>query len=344
MARKLFCDIPGVTKPLLVSVNNSHNNATAIATVTCEGTAIDIGDPIEIDLGFTDEHANIFTGWVKGVDRQVPEDIYTITAQDKLVQGIDYFIVSTSPDEPYNYGKGIAAEDLVNEVLELADVPLTPGFIDVTNFVFGVNNDVEVNLVSSYDYAKMIADVVTWSIWCDRAGNIHFENRKPFVMGADDYGQLGWTEDVPLNVAPYTDIIILDNTYKRTEKELRNRIVVYGEGGIKADKSRADSLDPLDGLYHQVLPVGFYKSVVVSYAFIGTQSIADDIAQYNLDKLNKITEQVQTTMEGKPILEARKVIRLQEDITGIPNSLWYIYTIDHNWSRDGYSVLMDLRR
>ena len=343
MARKLFADILGITKPLVVSVNNSHNNATAIATITAEGTSMDIGDPISIDLGFTDDHANIFNGWVKGVDRQVPEDVYTITAQDKLVQAIDYFIVSASPDAPYNYGKGISAEDLVDKVLTLADVPLTHSCIDPTFFTFGVNNDVEVNLVSSYDYAKMIADIVTWGIWCDRAGNIHFENRKPFVMGADP-GQPGWDADTPINADPYTDVIIIDNTYKRTEKELRNRVVVYGEGGIKADKKRADSYDPFDDSYKQILPVGFYKSVVCSYGFIGTQAIADDIAQYNLDKLNKITEQVAVTMEGKPELEARIVIRLKEDITEIPNSLWYTYSVDHAWSKDGYVCMMDLRR
>lgn len=340
---KLYADINGIAQPMNISVNSSHNNATAMATISCISTTLDVGDPIEIDLGLTDDHTNIFEGWVKGVDRQVPENIYTITAQDKMVQAIDYFIVAPSPDSPYNYGKGISAEDLVEEVLGLAD--LTLDHIDATYFTFGVNNDVEVNLVSAYDYAKMIADVVTWGLWCDKNGEIHFENRKPFVMGVEDYGQPGWTPDTSVNAGnPFTDIRIIDFTHKRSEKDLRNKVVVYGESGITASKSRATSYDPSTGGYIQVLPDGFFKSVIVSYGFIGSQEIADNSAQYNLDKLNRIGEQVSIQMTGNPSLEARQVITIQEDITGLGQSDWYIYTLDHSWSKEGFITSMELRR
>lgn len=337
----LYCSISGVTQPLSVTISSNHNNATTLATVNCISTTLDIGDEISIDLGFTDDHAVVFTGYIRTVDRQVPDNVYTITAQDKLVQAIDYFIVSQDPEHPYNFGKGISAEALVEEVLNLADLSLFDH--DNTNFEFGVNNDVEVNLVSSYDYAKMIADIVTWSIWCDRSGNIYFMNRKPFVMKADP-GQISWHVDVPVNAGdPWGDERFIDFIYKRSEKELRNRVVVYGEGGIKADLKSGLSYDPLQDADIVVLPDGFYKSVVVSYQFIGTQAIADTTADYNLEKLNRLTIQANATLLGDPSIEARQVITISEAITGIPETNWYIFGCDHTWSSAGYTTSLDLR-
>jgi hypothetical protein len=340
---QLYASIDGITKPLQISVVGSHQNATAMATITAESTTLDIGDSLSIDLGFTDNHAEIFNGFIKTVERNTPDNSYILTAQDKLVQAIDYFIVSQSPNEPYNYGKGISAEDLVSNVLALAD--LTVDHIHSTNFEFGVNNDVEVNLVSSYDYAKMIADIVTWNLWCDKNGEIYFQNRKPFVMGADAHGQIHWNEDSPINAIAFDDLDLTTFSIKRSEKDLRNRIVVYGEGGIKADVSSETSYDPADPeTPTQFLPDGFYKSVVVSYGFIGTQAIANSIANYNLTLLNKITETCSLSFLGKPELEARQVIKLVEPITGLVESNWYIYTCEHIWGNNGYVTSLELRR
>jgi hypothetical protein len=341
---KLYCDIDGITNPLNISISNAHGNATAMATIQCVNTTLDIGDPIVIDLGFTDDHGEVFNGHIKTKSRNIPEDSFTFTAQDKLVQAVDYFIVGPGPDEPYNFGKGIAAEDLVGEVLELAGLAIDHH--DNTNFTFGVNNDVEVNLVSSYDYAKMIADIVTWSLWCDKAGEIYFQNRKPYIMTGDS-GQIGDTTDERL-ATPITtldDYTILNAFHSRDEKELRNRVVVYGEGSIKADESRETSWDqsvPPSGGWIQVLPDDFYKSVIASYAFIGTQEIADRTAEYNLRLLNRITNKVSVSCIGNHIIEPRKIIALNEPYTGVTGN-WYIFGANLNWSNAGFTAELDLR-
>lgn len=343
---KLFCNIPGITKPMSVSITNAQGNATALATIQCISKSCDIGDALIIDLGFTTDHGTVFNGYVKTLSRNVPEDTYTITAQDKLVQAVDYFIVGPGPDEPYNYGKGIAAEDLVNKVLQLAGLSLHHH--DNTNFSFGVNNDVEVNLVSSYDYAKMIADIVTWSLWCDMDGDIYFDNRKPYVMHGDT-GQIGDTLDErdPIACPPIVtidDFTIINAFYDRGEKDLRNRVVVYGEGGIKADKKRAKSYDPQADDYVQILPIDFYKSAIASYAFIGTQEIADKTADYNLDLLNRLTERVSINCVGNHLFEPRKIMAISETYTGISGN-WYIFGANLNWSKStGFTCDLELRR
>lgn len=345
MARQLYCDIDGITRPLNVSISNAHGNATSLATIQCDSRTKDIGDRITIDLGFTDDHGKVFDGYIKTMARNVPEDTYTITAQDKIAQAVDYFVIGPSPDEPYNFGKGIAAEDLVDEVLHLAGLHLT--HIDATHFEFGVNNDVEVNLTSAYDYCKMIADIVTWNLWCDMDGDLHFENRKPYVMTGSS-GQIGDTVDERTNpptvpIASINDLTITNAFYNRSEKEIRNRVVVYGEGGIKSDQSEAETYDPYDSTMKQILPLNFYKSVIVSYAFIGDQSLADDIANYNLELLNRVTESLSVTCEGNHLFEPRKIIDITEPYVGITGH-WYIYGSTLNWSKAGFTADLDLRR
>jgi hypothetical protein len=344
--KQLFCEIPGITEPTSVSISNAHGNAVALCTIQCVDKTVDIGDVLTVDLGFTTDHGTVFNGYVKTLSRSVPDNSYTITAQDRLVQAVDYFIVGPGPDEPYNFGKGISAENLVNSVLNLAGLHID--YQDETSFSFGVNNDVEVNLVSSYDYAKMIGDIVTWSLWCDMNGEIHFENRKPYLMPGPSSGQIGddVDESDPIACPPIitiNDFTVINAFYDRNEKELRNRVVVYGDGDVKADYSNPLSYDPFDKTEKQILPVGFYKSVIASYAFIGEQSVADKTADYNLRLLNRLTEKVSVSCEGNHIFEPRKIMAISETYTGISGN-WYIFGCNHNFSRAGYTVELDLRR
>lgn len=331
-----------------VSVLTAHSSATDVATIQCEDLTVDIGDEIQIDMGYEGDFAEVFTGYIKSIARKTPEDLYTVTAYDTLIQAIDYFIVSTDPEHPYNFGLGVTAESLVTQILALAGLTLT-GF-DVTSFSFGVHNPVEVNLISAYDYCKMIGDIVTWSLWADHSGNIYFKNRKPYVMtGAS--GQIGDdTDERPVfgavgsvSLGKIDDTQILDFSYVTSEKELRNRVVVYGEGGVKSIRDKADSYDPRIPGYIQILPINFYKAVVASYSFIGSQVIADQTAEYNLLLLNRLTERISMTMVGSTRYTARNIMTLDESITGVTGN-WYIYSSELNWSKAGFINNLELRR
>jgi hypothetical protein len=318
-----------------VTVSENHDGATALATIVTHATALDVGSNIAIDLGYTTSHGSIFNGYVKKVDYSVPDGLITITANDDLVRAVDYFIVGPGPESPYTY-RGIWAEDLIAAVLGMSG--LNNFNFGTTYFRFGINNDVEVNLVGSHDYCRMICDLIAWNFWCDRTGVIYLRNRKPYPMDGTS-GQPGDIADVP--IATITDADIISFTSSFNERDLRNKIVVYGGNDVVVSASSPTSYDPLTSSYRQILPVGFYKAAVLASDIIDDESFAQDAADYNLALLNKITYETPITVEGNHILEARKTITLNSSYT-TPHD-YYIYQLEHVWGQGGFLTNMILR-
>jgi hypothetical protein len=125
---------------------------------------------------------------------------------------------------------------------------------------------------------------------------------------------------------------IIDFNYNISEKELRNRVVVYGTTGVFVD-ARASS---------PYLPEGFYKTTVVGSTAIDSQNMAEDAASYNLAMLNRLTRRISTRIIGDADLSARNVILVNESRTGI-NENCYIYSCNHTWSSDGFITSLELR-
>lgn len=327
---ELYASITGLSNITSVNVSTSHASATSVATIDALSSSLNIGDSIEINLGYNTNHTKVFQGYVKQIDRKVPDNVYTITAHDVLTRAVDFFIVSTNPDTPFTRSN-ISAEDLVHDVLDLAG--LTDFSADPTNFVFATSSEAEVNLVSAYDYCRYIADFLTYHLYADENGTVYFLNRKPYVMkaGSAESSQPGFVADV--SSGTINDTMILDFTYKKSEKDLRNRVVIYGAQGVYAE-AKASS---------PYLPAGFYKTVVFGTALLDHQGYAQKACDYNLIILNRLTEQISMTVIGNPSYMARKVFTIDEDILGI-NEDYYILMAEHAWSRSGYTVSMELRK
>lgn len=323
----LSATIPNTTNLISVNVSDSHLASAKTCQVVCEDTSLGIGDLMTIDLGYDGSENRVFRGYVKMRDYNEPEGVYTITGNDVLVRAIDYFMASLDPDTPFTRNN-ISAEDLVEDLL--GEAQLTDYTYEATFFTFGVQNPVEVNLVSVYDFCKLIADTLTWTIWADNSGTVHFENRKPYVQDGLS-GQPGDTADSP--VASYTIGDILTSSYSRSDRDLRNRIVVYGRGDVSA---QASAVSP-----H--LPAGFYKTAVLAWEGLDTQSLAQDSANYNLNMLNRLTESAQISIIGDSERNAREVITVTEPNAGLSGD-WYIYAIEHNWGEQGYITSMELRK
>jgi hypothetical protein len=326
----LYANVTGVSTPLNISVSMSHVSAVTTATIECISTTLGIGDDIEIDLGYSDNHAKIFTGYVKGIDHSIPTNTYLITAHDVLVRAIDFFVVSEDPENPFTRSN-ISAEDLIEDVLGLAGI--TGLDADPTNFVFATASEAEVNLVSAYDYCKYIADFLTYHIYADHNGTVHFLNRKPYVMvaGSPESSQPGFNADS--SAGTIDDTKILTFTYKESEQDLRNRVVVYGSPGVYAEASDSSPY----------LPAGYYKSMAFATPLIDQNSYAQDAADYNLLLLNRLTRQISTTVIGDPSYLARRAFTMQESILSI-NDLYYTLIAEHSWSKSGYTVNMELRK
>src|SRR3989304_3967798 len=157
--KTLYFDGTGIIDPISATVSMSHSGSVTNAIVNCRDHSLGIGDSIDIDLGFTDNHDRIFRGYVKQLEKKVPDNTYIVTANDVLVRALDFFIVSTNPDAPFTRNN-ISAEDLVEDVLALAGLTNYVG--QNSSFTFATQAPAEVNLVSSYDYCKAIADLLAY--------------------------------------------------------------------------------------------------------------------------------------------------------------------------------------
>ena len=338
--KHLYASVTGTSGIQSVNISQSHDAAVATASLNAISTSLDVGDSITIDLGYSTSHGQVFVGYVKKVEKVTPDGIYNIVANDVLVRAVDYFIASTDPTTPLTYNN-ITAENLIRSVLEEAG--LSSFDFGTTYFTFGINNPVEVNLVSSYDYARMISDIVAWSFWAEPSGTIKFKNRKPYPM----QGQLDGEDSQPGYVydssfKTITDPTVFDVDYGWNETDLRNRIVIYGNSDLSAEAKRTTSYDPATDSYRQILPSGFYKTSVLASPLIESGSFAQNAADYNLVMLNKLTYEVPITVEGDHILTARKVITVTSTTASVSGD-WYIYQLEHQWGKGGYLTNMILR-
>jgi phage protein D len=333
MTETLYVTATNCSGITTATVSQNHSSATANAIILCNSFTGEIGDAISINMGYASDHGVIFSGYVKQVENSVPDNTYTITAADKMTRAVDFFIAASNPANVLKY-KNITAEDLVEDLMSKAG--LTSFTYDTTYFTFAPRYEFEVSLVSSYDYSKVIADTITWALWCDAAGTVHFENRKPFVMTGST-GQPGDTTDErPIGQASGT--ITIPNTiqinYSKNERDLRNKVVVWGSDGIYAEAKEESPY----------LPDGFYKTTVAGLqSLIGDQSMAQNIADYNLNLLNRLTKTISLTMIGTHTIAARQILRVTNSLLGI-DSNWYVYGCEHTIGNNGYTIGMELRQ
>ena len=329
---KLYCSITSISGIAAVTVTQGHDSDTSSAIIEATTPSVQIGDYIEVDLGYTTNHQKVFSGYVKSIERRVPTNTYIVTAYDVMIRAIDYFIVADDPLNPLSY-QNISAEDLVADLFSKAG--LTSFTYDTTYFVFGINESFDINLVSPLDYSNTIASLITWHLWADENGTIHFENRKPYVMTGDT-SQPGDTVDERAISTSYT--LNDDATgllYAESEKDLRNKVVVYGNNGVSAV---AQATSPYE-------PSGFYKAtVLVAPNVIDDVATAQKTADYNLNLLNRLTYSISATVAGDPSLRARQIINVNSTKLGITNTHYYVFGCTHNFSKSGYINELELRK
>ena len=320
MTSKLYAEIIGCSNISSISVTDSHSASTSTATVQCETTSLDVGNPISIDLGTVSQHSEVFSGYIKNVQRTESPDQYEISCAGAMIRAVDYFIASDNPDSPYKK-TNITAEDVISDLMAMAG--LTDYVGGTSYFTFATKGEgLEVNLVSSYDYSKFIADLIAWHVYADNSGTVHFLKRDPFPMVGD------------VSTATMVNSNIISASYWRSDRDLRNRIVVYGSDEIHATAQESSPY----------LPDGFYKSVAVAApTVITSQGTAQLSADYNLALLNRLTVGGSLTIIGDPSLTCRSCITVDKDDIGM-SGLFYIYGLEHSWSKEGFQTTVDLRQ
>ena len=320
MYRKLYASIAGITDILTVRISTSHGVGVATAIVICRSHSVNISSKLYIYMGYDDSNAVVFAGYVKQITRQIPEDTYTIVIHDIMARATDYFVASTNPNTPLSYSN-ISAEDLVGNVFSKAG--LTDYDSDATYFTFGVHSPVVVQLTSVYDFNFSIANLLAWHIYADQNEVVHFKNRLPYLMAGDTVTKTVVNSE------------ILNSDYLITENDLRNRVVVYGSGDIYAEASTTS-------IY---LPADFYKTTVYASPYIiQDQQMAQDIADYNLEVLNKLTYKLTLSIVGRYDIMARDIVSVTDNRQGFTDEPWYAFAVEHNFGRSGYTTNLELRK
>lgn len=324
----LYASVTNTTGLINITVSTSHSSQSAVAVVEALNTTLDIGDAAEIYLGYVGNNARVFNGFLKNITYQEPERKYVLTFSDILVRAMEYFMASTNPDEPFSRSN-ITAEALVEDLL--LEAGLDDYNYDETSFTFAIKNPLEINLTSVYDYCRFIGDLISWHLYAGEDGYVNFVNRKPYVMDGTS-GQVHDTPDVPIGEIDVREVLSASRSIN--DKNLRNRVVVYGAEGIYAEAKEESPY----------LPVGFYRSAVVASALIfDTQEMADRAAEYNLNLYNRLTESVSMTTVGNPLYLARKCITFNRANIGVSGN-WYIFSAEHTWNKAGYITTMELRK
>jgi hypothetical protein len=312
VATQLSCSVPGASGINSAVVSDSFVAATSTATVICTGTSKNVGDAIEVNI----QGNKVFEGYVKAVDLKAPEKLYTITAANVLIRAVDYFLASTNPDTPFSRSN-ISAEDLVGDLMEEAGITAYTG--QASGLTLGVTEPIEINLTSAYDYSRFLSDLLAFHLYADINGTVHFDETKPYYTGGGIAATIGTDDTISIN-------------YSISDRDLRNRVVVYGMEGVFAD-AKASS---------PYLPAGFYKSVVIASPVIYSDGIASQIANYNLNMLNRLTQRISVSIIGNSDINCLDNVHINNSDVGVNNDV-IVYACEHNFSRAGYITSIEGR-
>ncbi len=318
--KTLYHSITGGVEAVSIEVFESYGQATAkCSIITDDYGSLDLGDLIEVDMGYVGDHGVVFKGYIQDINSERLPGQHIIEAHDVLIRAVEYLIVSTDLDNPW-HRHNISMEDLVHDLLEEAGITDYSG--DTSNFTLATGEvPAEFQLVFVMDAINQVAGIIAWHCYADQGGTVHFEDLKPIPAGSH---VVHYTTGVGGNLVTVSRHISTDN--------LRNKVVVFGEPPIYAE-AHASSF---------YLPNGFYKTAVISTPLIDTQSMADTCASYNLAAWNRLTEILQVEAEGDYARHARQTVEVTESFT-LTTGNWFIYDITHSLA-ETYTIRMNLRK
>lgn len=314
----LSASVTGLSGIDSITFSDSHTSATSTAFVTAKDCSLNIGDSVTVIMGYSGDTFTALSGYVKNIELTEPNLVYSVTIANAMIRAVDFFIAASDPETPFSR-QNILAEDLVRDLMQLAG--LNSFQSDSSSFTFAISNPVEINLTSVYDYCRFLGDIIAFNLYADNNGTVQFRNRRPYPTGGD----------TPVYTVDSSSKII-NATYEVSDRDLRNRVIVYGTN-LTAEASASSPY----------LPPGFYRSVVVAApGVIDSSGMAQQAADYNLDLLNRLSRKLSVTIEGRTGLFARQVVSVDIPELALDEN-GYIYAVEHSWSSSGYITNLELR-
>jgi hypothetical protein len=282
MTRHLYATCTNVSNIEEIAMRDNISSSSTSIELTCTSHSLSLGDVVNVDFGYSDDHTQVMTGGiVKRIQQHRPDYNYVITIYDRLILAMDYFFASDDPQLPLTYTQA-APETIVQDLLNKSGV--TGGYHGTaTGFLTGLlTNPFKVNLVTAWQTIENFNRIVGYMTWCDPTGDIYFNPRKPYIEAGD-------TASLALTTGNSGNLITVE--YTQSDEQLRNKVVVYGKDGTNV-KSTASASSPY-------LPAGYYKTIVLSHDIIDNQAMADATSALNLTMFNRLTESYTAKVEGK---------------------------------------------
>ena len=304
--RTLSHSITNGVSAVRVEITADYKELCRRATVETRNVqGLDIGDDIEITIGYVGDTAKLFHGTVKAIEAANLPGLYSMQCLDDLWRAKEFWFVPEDLDNPWSRSN-IAAETLAEDILAECGITdysadWSPGFTFATGEV-----PVELKLVAAVDPLNWINEITGGHIYADSTGTVHYDDIQPIpdvssaTLTTGNNGQLIFTD------------------YTKSDENLRNKVVVFGAPGIVAT---ASAVSPY-------LPADFYKTAIISHGMIDTQAMAQATADLNLDILNRLTEGVVVECEGDPDIDCRDTVTVTEAWTGVAGD-WFVLAATH---------------
>ena len=314
-----------------VEINTNYQTPTARLTFTHPySTDLDIGTAVVAniinDRGET-RTTKMFTGRVKSIIRRRPENIYEFMAQDILTYAVEHWFVPTDVSEPSFTRSNINHLRLTMDLLNAAQIPdldIIDDWTPYPTFQFATGPEpVKVNISSAWDVISGICAVTGMHVYADANNKVHlsriWDEAGAVVSRCLTTGNNGNAKTVE---------------YIRSDENLRNKIEVFGREGIH---KTASAVSPY-------VPAGFYKTLIISYEMIDTDDMAQETADINLLRVNKLTESCIVETLGDVSISARNTVSIVDSAAGISGN-WFVYQTTHRIdAQGGYTVRMTAKR
>jgi len=310
--RDLHGTATGCTNLISVSTEASYSAITAGATIECESTTLDLSDAISLDIGYSDSHGVVFSGYVKRIEYTRPDGIIRITANDLLVRAVDYFIASDNPEAPLQYN-ATSDYDLINGLLSQAGIGPVVSGAPSPSFTFGNNEDgARFNLQSVSDAVQFVCSV-TGRVCYVESGDIYYVDRKPYWVSGD-------TVSHTINPSAHN---VIDISYEKSNASIRNVVKVYGKTPITAKASASSPYLVVD------------QTSVIAHELIDLPELAQAVADVNLSLMNRLQSIYTITLEGDHTIVPREIVQITESFTGASSELAFAYRVAHQWDAEG---------
>jgi hypothetical protein len=281
----------------------------------------DISNPVTIAINGT----TMMKGTVKSVVRRRPEGIYEFMAEDILQRAVEYWFAPDDIDAGYTWSN-IDHLSLTRALLSYASITAADIIDDWTpypTFQFAIGPEpFKVTIAAVWDVINQINQITGMHVYADADNKVHLtriwdEPGTPTkTFGTGNSGTMKTVE------------------YYRSDENLRNRVSVYGWNGCHGV---AQAVSPY-------VPAGFFKTAIISYDAIVDAAMAQETADINLARLNKLTESAIVEVIGDTSISCRQTATVVDSKSNLSGN-WFIMQCEHRVDNtSGYTVRMSFTK